>query len=64
MVGGKREYRLMSRIYRAEVPARDRSGSSQGLPRFVVMVEIPDYAISELENLGSPELQLKLSEPP
>jgi hypothetical protein len=59
MVGGKNEYRLMSQIYRVEVPARDRAGSSQGLPRFVVMVEIPDHAISELENPGSPELQLK-----
>jgi hypothetical protein len=46
----------MSQIYRIEVPARDRSGSSQGLPRFVVMIEIPDRVISELEN---PELQLK-----
>ncbi|HET9375119.1 MAG TPA: hypothetical protein VFO40_09100 [Chthoniobacterales bacterium] len=49
----------MSQIYRVEVPARDRSGSSQGLPRFVVMVEIPDHAIPEPENPGSPELQLK-----
>jgi hypothetical protein len=49
----------MSQIYRIEVPARDRSGSSQGLPRFVVMVEIPDGVISEFENPGSPELQLK-----
>jgi hypothetical protein len=46
----------MSHIYRIEVPAHDRSGSSQSLPRFVVMVEIPDHVISELEN---PELQLK-----
>jgi hypothetical protein len=49
----------MSHIYRVEVPAQDRSGSSQTLPRFVVMVEIPDCAISEFENPGPPELQLK-----
>lgn len=49
----------MSQIYRVEVLARDRSGSSQGLPRFVVMVEIPDHVTSEFENPGSPELQLK-----
>ena len=46
----------MSQIYRMEVPGRDRFGSSEGLPRFVVIVEIPDPVISELEN---PELQLK-----
>ncbi|MEY2604869.1 MAG: hypothetical protein QOH31_2678, partial [Verrucomicrobiota bacterium] len=44
---------------RVEVPAQGRSGSSETLPRFVVMVEIPDRVISELENPGSPELQLK-----
>ena len=49
----------MSQIYRIEVPGRDRFGSSEGLPRFVVIVEIPDPVISELENPGSPELQLK-----
>ena len=49
----------MSPIYRVEVPARERSGSSDSLPRFVVMVEIPDQVISEFENPGSPELQLK-----
>jgi hypothetical protein len=49
----------MSQIYRVEVPARDRSGFSEGLPRFVVMVEIPDHVISELGNPGSAELQLK-----
>jgi len=48
----------MSHIYRIEVPGRDRSGSSQNSPRFVVMVEIPDSAI-EFENPGPPELQLK-----
>jgi hypothetical protein len=51
--------KIMSQIYRIKVPARDRSGSSEGLPRFVVMVEIPDPIISEFENPGSPELQLK-----
>ena len=49
----------MSQIYRVEVPARERSGSSESLPRFVVMVEIPDLVLSEFENPGSPELQLK-----
>jgi hypothetical protein len=51
----------MSQIYRIEAPARDRSssGSSEGLPRFVVMVEIPDPVISELGNPGAHELQLK-----
>ncbi len=49
----------MSQIYRIEVPARDRFGSSESLPRFVVIVEIPDLVISEFENLRSPELQLK-----
>jgi hypothetical protein len=49
----------MSQIYRIEVPGRDRFGSSGGLPRFVVMVEIPDHVISALENPGSPELQQK-----
>jgi hypothetical protein len=49
----------MSQIYRIEVPGRDRFGSSEGLPRFVVIVEIPDLVISEFENPGSPELQLK-----
>jgi hypothetical protein len=49
----------MSQIYRIEVPARDRSGFSESLPRFVVIVEIPDLVISEFENPGSPELQLK-----
>ena len=48
----------MSHMYRVEVPARHRSGSSESLPRFVVMVEIPDSAI-EFENPGPPELQLK-----
>ena len=49
----------MSQMYRIEVPARDSSGSSQGLPRFVVMVEIPDDVISALGNPGPAELQLK-----
>jgi hypothetical protein len=49
----------MDQIYRVEVPPHDRSGSSQGLPRFVVMVEIPDDVISVLENPGPAELQLK-----
>jgi hypothetical protein len=48
----------MSHIYRIEVPGRDRAGSSENSPRFVVMVEIPDSAI-EFENPGPHELQLK-----
>ncbi len=40
----------MSQIYRIEVPARDRFDSSEGLPRFVVIVEIPDHVISALES--------------
>ena len=51
--------KTMSQIYRIEVPGRDRLGSSESLPRFVVIVEIPDRVISALENPGSPELQLK-----
>ena len=38
---------------------RERSGSSETLPRFVVIVEIPDRVISEFENPGPHELQLK-----
>ncbi len=48
----------MSHIYRIEVPGRDRAGSSENSPRFVVIVEIPDSAI-EFENPGPHELQLK-----
>jgi|ERR1700745_1531354 hypothetical protein len=51
--------KLMSQIYRIEVPGRDRFSSSGGSPRFVVIVEIPDHVISALENPGSPELQQK-----
>ena len=49
----------MSQIYRVEVPACDRFGSSESLSRFVVIVEIPDHVIFEFENPGSAELQLK-----
>ena len=52
----------MSHIYRVEVPARERSGSSETLPRFVVMVEIPDRAIFQFKNPGPHELQLKALE--
>ena len=51
--------KLMSQIYRVEVPGRDRFGSSGRSPRFVVIVEIPDQVISALENRGSAELQQK-----
>jgi hypothetical protein len=49
----------MSQIYRVEVPGRERLVSSGGSPRFGVIVEIPDYVISALENPGSAELQQK-----
>jgi hypothetical protein len=52
----------MSHIYRVEVPARERSGSSETLPRFVVLVEIPDRAIFQFKNPGPHELQLKALE--
>jgi hypothetical protein len=52
----------MSHIYRVEVPDRERSGSSETLPRFVVMVEIPDRAIFQFKNPGPHELQLKALE--
>jgi len=51
--------KLMSQIYRIEVPGRDRFSSSGGSPRFVVIVEIPDHVISALENPGLAELRLK-----
>jgi hypothetical protein len=51
--------KLMSQIYRIEVPGRDRFSSLAGVPRFVVIVEIPDHVISKLENPGPPELQSK-----
>jgi hypothetical protein len=49
----------MGQIYRIEVPGRDRSGSPEGSPRFVVIVEIPDHVISAFENPESRDLQLK-----
>jgi hypothetical protein len=49
----------MSQMYRVEVPTRYRAGSSQGLPGFVVMVEVSDQVISALGNPGLAELQLK-----
>jgi hypothetical protein len=52
----------MSRIYRVEVPVRERSGSSETLPRFVVMVEIPECAIFQFKNPGPHELRLKALE--
>jgi hypothetical protein len=48
--------------YRTELRARDRSGSSEGSPRFVVIVEIPDHVISTLGDPGSPRLQAKACE--
>ena len=52
----------MSRLYRTELCATDRFGSSEGLPRFVVIVEIPDHIISALGNPGSSRLQVKAYE--
>jgi hypothetical protein len=52
----------MSHILRVEVPARERSGSLEILPRFVVMVEIPDRAIFQFENPGPHELRMKALE--
>ena len=49
----------MSQVYRIEVPGRPKFRSSEGLTRFVVIVEIPDRVISALENPGPPELQLQ-----
>ena len=51
----------MSRIYRTEVSARDKFGSTEGLPRFVVIVEIPNEVISRSGN-NSPALQVKAYE--
>ena len=51
--------KIMGQIYRIEVPGRDRSGSPEGSPRFVVIVEIPDHVISAFENPESRDLQLK-----
>jgi hypothetical protein len=41
--------RSVSRIYRTEVLGRDKFGSTEGLPRFVVIVEIPDGVASILK---------------
>jgi hypothetical protein len=51
--------KIMSQVYRIEVPGRPKFGLSEVWPRFVVIVEIPDRVISGLENPGSPALQLK-----
>jgi hypothetical protein len=51
--------KTMSQIYRIEVPGRDRFGSPESQPRFVVIVEIPGHVISALDNPASPDLQLK-----
>jgi hypothetical protein len=53
--------RSMSRIYRTEVRASDKFGSAEGLPRFVVIVEISDDVVSALGN-SSPQLQIKAYE--
>jgi len=52
----------MSQMYRVEVPPRERAGSSQGLPGFVVMVEVSDHVISAFGNPGLADLQLKVVE--
>jgi hypothetical protein len=48
--------------YRTEIRARDRFGSSERLPRFVVIVEIPDHVISTLGDPSWPRLQAKACE--
>jgi hypothetical protein len=52
----------MSRFYRTELRATDWFGSSEGLPRFVVIVEIPDHIIAILGNPSSSRLQVKAYE--
>ena len=54
--------RAMSQLYRTELRATDRFGSSEGLPRFVVIVEIPDHIIATLGNPSSSRLQVKAYE--
>lgn len=49
----------MSQIYRIEVGVREKAVASNGLPRFVVIVELSDQVISALGNPGLPELHLK-----
>jgi hypothetical protein len=49
----------MSQIYRIEVAVREKAVASNGLPRFVVVVELSDQVISALGNPGLPELHLK-----
>jgi hypothetical protein len=54
--------RAMSQLYRTELRATDRLGSSEGLPRFVVIVEIPDHVIATLGSPSSSRLQAKAYE--
>jgi hypothetical protein len=48
--------------YRTELRACDRFGSSEGFPRFVVIVEIPDQVVSTMGDPGSPRLRAKACE--
>jgi hypothetical protein len=59
--GNRQRRKLMSQIYRIEVAVRERAVASNGLPRFVVMVELSDRVFSSLGNPRLPELQLKTS---
>jgi hypothetical protein len=54
--------RAMSQLYRTELGTTDRLGSSEGLPRFVVIVEIPDHVIATLGSPSSSRLQAKAYE--
>jgi hypothetical protein len=45
----------------SQVRASDKFGSTEGLPRFVVIVEISDDVVSALGN-SSPQLQIKAYE--
>jgi hypothetical protein len=54
--------RAMSQLYHTELRATDRLGSSEGLPRFVVIVEIPNHVIATLGSASSSRLQAKAYE--
>jgi hypothetical protein len=57
-----RETSLLSMTYRTELRACEKLGSSEGSPRFVVIVEIPDHIVSTIGHPGSPRLRAKACE--
>jgi hypothetical protein len=63
-IGGfaRDDCRAMSQLYRTELRATDKFGSSEGLPRFVVIVEIRDHVIAILGSPSSSRLQVKAYE--